>query len=114
MSKVTALAGLAALLLAVVAAFVAIPNLNVAAALVGLGIIAGLTYTEDRVMGVLVATLVYPLVAIALGNIPVVGEKLGAIAGNVGMVAAGVAATVLAMRLFSIAKASVGALTGKA
>lgn len=114
MSKVTALAGLAALLLAIVAAFVVIPNLNVAAALVGLGIIAGLTYTEDRVMAVLLATLVYPLVAIALGNIPVVGEKLGAIAGNVGMVAAGVAATVLAMRLFSIAKASVGTLTGKA
>jgi hypothetical protein len=114
MSKVTALAGLAALLLAVVAAFVAIPNLNVAAALVGLGIVAGLTYAEDRVMAVLLATLVYPLVAVALTNIPVVGEKLGAIAGNVGMVAAGVAATVLAMRLFSIAKASVGALTGKA
>jgi hypothetical protein len=114
MNKVTALAGLAALLLAVVAAFIAIPNLNVAAVLVVLGIVAGLSYTEERTIGVLVATLTYPLVAVALGNIPMAGEKLGAIAANVGLVAAGVAATVLTTRLINLTKSNVGALTGKA
>jgi hypothetical protein len=114
MNKVTALAGLAALLLAVVGAFVVIPNLNVAAVLVVLGIVAGLTYTEERMIAVLVATLTYPLVAVALGNIPMAGEKLGAIAANVGLVAAGVAATVLTMRLIGVAKSSVGELTGNA
>lgn len=114
MSKITALVGLAALLLAVVAAFVPIPNLNVAAVLVVLGVVAGLSYTEDRVQGLLLATLVYPLVAVALGNIPVAGEKLGAIAANIGLLAAGVAATVLTMRLIGIVKANIGALSGKA
>jgi hypothetical protein len=114
MNKITAILGLAALLLAIVAVFVAIPNLNVAAVLVVLGIVAGLSYTADRVQGLLLATLVYPLVAVALGNIPTIGEKLGAIAGNIGLVAAGVAATVLAMRLIDIVKANVSELTGKA
>ena len=114
MSKITAILGLAALLLAVVAAFVAIPNLNVAAVLVVLGIVAGLSYTEDRVQGLLLAVLVYPVAAVALGNIPEVGEKLGAIAANIGLVAAGVAVTVLTMRLINIVKANVAELTGKA
>ena len=113
MSKITAIAGLLGILLAIVSVFYTVPGLNLAAALVILGIIAGLSYTEERVLALLVAVLVYPFVAAALVNIPEVGTHLGAIAANVGMLAAGVAATVLAMRVFTIAKNSVGELTGK-
>ena len=114
MNKISSVSGLVALLLAVVAVFVTIPNLDVAAALVILGIVAGLSYTEDRLHGLLLAALAYPVVATALDHIPAVGEQLGSIAANVGLVAAGAAATMLTMRLITIIKANVGTLTGKA
>jgi hypothetical protein len=113
MSKITAIVGLLGILLAIVSVFYTVPSLNLAAALVILGAIAGLSYTEDRVLGLLVAVLVYPVVALALVNIPEVGTQLGAIAANIGMLAAGVAVTVLAMRVYTIAKNSVFELIGK-
>jgi hypothetical protein len=113
MKKIAALFGLIGILLAVVAAFVAIPGISVPAALVILGVVAGIGYAEDRVQGLLLAVLVYPVVAIALHNVPAVGEQLGAIFGNIGVLAAGVAAAVLTARILNIAKLSVGALTGK-
>ena len=114
MNKISSVSGLVALLLAVVAVFVAIPNLDVDAALVILGIVAGLSYTEDRLHGLLLATLAYPVVAMGLDHIPAVGEQLGSVAANIGLVAAGAAATMLATRLITIIKANVGTLTGKA
>lgn len=114
MNKISSVSGLVALLLAVVAAFTAIPQLDVPAALVGLGIVAGLSYTEDRLHGLLLAVLAYPVVSAAVTQIPVAGVNLGKIATNVGLVAAGVGATVLTVRLIAIMKANVGTLTGKA
>ena len=113
MNKIAALAGLVGILLAIVAAFVAIPGMNLAAVLVILGIVAGIGYAEDRVQGLMLAVLVYPVASMALHNVPAVGEQFGAIAGNVGMLAAGVASSVLAARIFKIGKLSIGAFTGK-
>ncbi len=113
MNKLTAIAGIAAVLLAIAAALTVIPMLIVPAWLVGLGIVAGINYAEDRVTGLLLAVLVYPIVAVALSNIPQVGAHLSAIAANIGWVAAGVAATVLTMRVFNIVKSSFNTLTSK-
>lgn len=114
MNIVNAVLGLAALLLAVVAAFIAIPDINLAAILVVLGIVVGATYSQDNLLTVLVSALVYPLVAVALGNIPAIGLQLGQVATNVGLVVAGVAAAMLAVRLFGVAKGNVATITKKA
>ena len=84
MNRVYAVTRALGILLAIAAAFVVIPNLNVAAALVILGIITGLGVAEENTQRLLIATLVLPVVAIALGNIPQIGEQLSAIAANLG------------------------------
>lgn len=114
MNIVNAVLGLAALLLAVVAAFIAIPDINLAAILVVLGLVIGATYSHDNLLKVLASALVYPLVAVALGNIPAIGLQLGQIATNIGLVVAGVAASMLAVRLFGVAKHNVATITKKA
>jgi len=114
MKKVVAIVGLLGILLAIVGAFDVISGVNVAMILVVVGIIVGLGYAEDQMVGLLLAVLVYPVAAAALGHIPEVGRLLGAIMSNIGTVAAGAAITVLTKRVIGIAKASVGELTGKA
>lgn len=101
MDKIYAAARAIATLLAIVAAFVAIPNINVAAVLVVLGIIAGLGYDAETTPRVLLATVALPIVAMALAHLPTVGTHLAAIATNLGLATAGIAATVIAVRLFS-------------
>lgn len=91
-------------LLAIAAAFVSIPNLNVAAALVILGIITGLGVTEENGMRLLMAILVLPVIAVALGNIPQIGEQLGAIANNFGLSVAGSGATLVVRRIVNLLK----------
>lgn len=113
MRKIIGLVGLVGILLAIVSAFYTVPQLNVAAALVVIGVIAGIGYAEERVVGLLLAVLVYPVAAAALLLVPEVGASLSTIMMNIGLLAAGVASTVLAMRVFNIAKASIGNLTGK-
>jgi hypothetical protein len=105
MNRVYAVTRALGVLLAIVAAFVAIPNLNVAAALVILGIITGLGVAEENTQRLLIATLVLPVVAIALGNIPQIGEQLSAIASNLGTNVAGSAATAITMRIIALIKA---------
>lgn len=105
MNRVYAVTRALGVLLAIVAAFVAIPNMNVAAALVILGIITGLGVAEENTQRLLIATLVLPVVAIALGNIPQLGEQLSAVAANLGTNVAGSAATAITMRIISLLKA---------
>lgn len=105
MNKVYAVTRGLGLLLAIAAAFVAIPNLNVAAVLVVLGIITGLGVAEENTQRLMIATLVLPVVAIALGNIPQLGEQLSAIAANLGTNVAGSAATAITMRIIGLLKA---------
>lgn len=113
MTKLAAVAGLVALLIAVLAAFMEIPGIDAGVAMVALGIIAGLGYSQDRFIGLMLAVLVYPIAAAAVGAIPAVGEYAGAIIGNIGTIAAGVAVTVLVMRVVDIVKANIAELSGK-
>lgn len=109
--SIAGLARLLATLLAIVAGFVAIPSLDVALVLVVLGIIAGFGYAEDQSVRVFLVVLVLPAVAGALGAIPGIGAQLGAVALNVALAAAGIAATVVAMRLFNNSRQDVAGLT---
>jgi len=108
--SIAGLARLIATLLAIVAGFVAIPSLDVALALVVLGLIAGLGYAADQAGRLFLVVLVLPAVGAALGTIPAVGAQLNAVALNVALAAAGVAATVIAMRLFDNSREDVAGL----
>jgi hypothetical protein len=112
--KIAGLARLLATLLAIVAGFVALPaNINIALVLVVLGLIAGLKYSQEQLPGLVLVVLVLPLAGAALATIPEVGDKLQAAALNIALAAAGVAATVIAMRLFNNSKDDVSSWTGK-
>jgi hypothetical protein len=104
LGKVAGLARALAIILAVVAGFVAIPNLNVAMVLVVLGLIAGLGYSEETATRLVLTVLVLSLVGSALATIPGIGSQLGMVAANVAMAGAGAVATVLAIRLFDLVK----------
>lgn len=98
MSGILTIVRLIGVILAIVAAFVAIPH--VGAALVILGLIAGIDVEEDRRLHVLVSALVLTGLNGALANIPAVGTYLADIAGNLGIAFAGVAFTVIGMAVF--------------
>jgi len=104
MNKIIALARAAAIILAVVTAFVAIANLNVALVLVSLGLIAGLGYGEDDMTRLVLTVLVLPVAGAALSTIPTVGAQLEIVATNLAVFVAGAAATVLAIRCFNLVK----------
>ena len=101
MDKVYAAVRAIGTLLAVVAAFVPIPNIDVNAALVILGIIAGISVAADATQRMIIAAIALPVIGVALGNVPAIGEQLGAVASNWGLLAAGNAATIIAMAVFN-------------
>lgn len=111
--KIGGLARLLATLLAIVAGFVALGDLNVALILLVLGLIAGLAYDAEDAARLFLAVLVLGPVGLALGEIPEIGDKLTAVAGNIMLAAAGAAATVIALRIFNNSKADVTGLTAK-
>lgn len=112
MEKLTGLAAALAVLLAVIAGVV--PNLGFDAVmiLVVLGIVAGITVPNDMAVRIYVAVLAFPVVGAALGTIPAVGEYLNSIFNNFGMAAAGIAATLMTMRVFNMAKDGLMGLAG--
>lgn len=111
MKKVAGLARVLAIVLAVVAGFVAIPNLDVTLVLVVLGLIAGLGYCEDTVTRLILTTLVLPAVGAAVGNIPAVGVQLNAVAGGLALATASAVATVLVVRLYNLVVGDLKGLT---
>lgn len=111
--KIGGLARVIAIVLAIVAGFIAIPNVDVALILVVLGLIAGLAYEDENALRLFITVLVLPAVAGALSNIPEIGGQLADAALNVALAAAGAAATVIAIRLFNNSKADVTGLTAK-
>lgn len=111
--KVAGLARVLAILLAIVAAFVALGALDTALVLFVLGLIAGLGYDEDNITRMFLVILVLPIVAAGLNTIPQIGAQLGSIATNVQMAASGAAATVIVFRLFNLAKGDLTGLTAK-
>src|SRR3954469_23123458 len=112
--KIGGLARALAIVLAIVAGFVAINMMNVPLVLVVLGLIAGLATPEDRVVLTTVTLIALPIIGTALGTIPSIGAQLGAVCGNLQMAIAGALATVIAMRLYHMTMEGVTGLTGAA
>jgi hypothetical protein len=114
LNKVSSLARALSIILAVVAGFVALGEMNTGLVLVVLGLISGITMPNDRMMGVGVSVLVLPAIGAALGMIPAIGEQLGNVAGNVALTAAGALGSAMAIYLFNLVKTELMGLTAKA
>ena len=111
LNKVSSLARVAGIVLAVVAGFVALGTLNTSLILVVLGLIAGITLAADRMVVTGVMVVVMPAVGSALANVPAIGAQLSAVADNVAIAAAASLATAFAMMLLGRVKTDIGSLT---
>ena len=98
MDKLYAVARLIGVVLAIVAAFVAIPN--VALALLILGAVAAIGNDMDRNVKLMIGAVVLTLTAKSLEAVPAVGVPLAAIFANVGI--AFVGASVMAITLLIV------------
>ena len=112
--KIGGLARAIAIILAIVAGFVALNMMDVPLVLVVLGLIAGLAMTEDRILMSTVTLIALPIVGGALAHIPSIGAQLNAVALNLQMAIAGALATTIAMRLYHLTMDGVMGLTGMA
>jgi hypothetical protein len=112
MNKIGGLARAIYIVLAIVAGFVAMGGLNVALALVVLGLIAGLSMPRERLVLAMVAIVALPVVGTALTQIPAIGTQLNAVMGNLQMGIAGAAASALAIMLYELVMEGVMGLTG--
>ena len=113
LKKISGLSRSIYIVLAIVAGFVALGGLNVALTLVVLGLIAGITMPRDRMVLAAAAVIALPMVGTALANIPTVGEKLSAVAGNLAVGIAGALATALAIFLYELVMEGVTGLSAK-
>ena len=111
LNKISGLARTVYIVLAIVAGFVALGGLNVALVMVVLGLVAGITMPRDRMVLAAASVLALPIVGAALGNIPTIGEKLGAVASNLVLGIAGALATAIAVLLYELAMEGVRGLT---
>ena len=110
--KIGGLARAIAIILAVVAGFMALNMMNVPLALVVLGLVAGLATAEDRLLMSTVTLIALPIVGAALTHIPTIGAQLNAVALNLQLAMAGALATVVAIRLYHLTMDGVVGLTG--
>lgn len=109
LKKITGLAGALGTLLAIVAGFVAIPNLQIGVVLVVLGLIAGIGVDDDGMPRMGMGTIALPVAATALATLPALGTQLSAIAGGWALVAAGAFACGVAIR---VVKRAIDSFTG--
>jgi len=114
LTKISGLARAIAIILAIVAGFVALNMMNVPLVLVILGLIAGLAMPAERVLMSTVTLIALPIIGAALATIPTVGAQLNAVALNLQLAIAGSLATVIAMRLYAFVMEGVMGLTGAA
>jgi len=112
--KIGGLARALAIVLAIVAGFMALSMMNVPLVLVVLGLIAGLAMPEDRLVLSTVTLIALPIVGTALATIPSVGAHLNTVALNLQMALAGSLATSVAIRLYHMLMDGVTGLTGPA
>ena len=110
--KIGGLARAIAIVLAIVAGFVALNMMNVPLVLVVLGLIAGLAMTDDRLVLSTVTLIALPIIGAALSQIPTIGAQLNAVALNLQMAIAGALATTIASRLYHMIMDGVTGLTG--
>jgi len=100
--KIGGLARAIAIILAIVAGFVAITMMNIPLVLLALGLLAGLAMPEDRVIVTLLTLIALPIVGAALAHIPAIGAQLNAVALNLQIAMAGAVATMIALRLYHL------------
>ena len=110
--KIGGLARAIAIVLAIVAGFMALNMMNVPLTLVVLGLVAGLATAEDRLLMTTVTLIALPIVGTALTQIPTIGAQLNAVALNLQLAMAGALATVVAIRLYHLTMDGVVGLIG--
>jgi hypothetical protein len=110
--KIGGLARAVAIVLAIVAGFVALNMMNVPLVLVVLGLIAGLAMPADRVLLSTVTLIALPIIGTALATIPSVGVQLAAVCGNLQLAIAGALATTIAIRLYHMTMDGVTGVAG--
>ena len=91
LNKISGLARALYIVLAIVAGFVAMGGMNVALVLVVLGLIAGISMPQDRLVLAVATVIALPMIGAALGDIPTIGAQLGAVAANLQLGVAGAA-----------------------
>jgi hypothetical protein len=111
LNKVSGLCRSLYIVLAIVAGFVALGGLNVALALVVLGLIAGISMPRDRLVLAAATVIALPLVGAALANVPAIGDKLSAVMTNLQLGVAGALASAMAIFLYELTMDGVKGLT---
>jgi len=114
LNKISGLARALYIVLAIVTGFVAIGALDVALALVGLGLVAGISMPKDRMVLAAATVIALPSIGAALGHIPTIGTQLTAFAGNLQLGVAGALASALGIFLYHLVIDGVTGLTGTA
>src|SRR3954452_24096591 len=110
--KVSGLARALYIVLAIIAGFVALGGMDVALVLVVLGLIAGASMPEDRLILAGVFAIVLPIVGTALAHIPTVGAQLAAVTANLQLAVAGALASGIAIFLYHLVMHGVTGVTG--
>jgi hypothetical protein len=110
--KIGGLARALAILLAIVAGFMALNMMNVPLTLLVLGLIGGLATAQDRLLMTTVTLIALPIIGAALTHIPAIGAQLNAVALNLQMAMAGALATSIAMRLYHLTMDGVMGVAG--
>ena len=110
--KIGGLARALAIVLAIVAGFMALTMMNVPLVLVVLGLVAGLAMTADRLVLTTVTLIALPIIGAALTQIPTIGTQLAAVCGNLQLAMAGGLATTIAIRLYHMLMDGVTGLAG--
>ena len=110
--KIGGLARALAILLAIVAAFVAVNMMDVPLVLVVLGLVAGIAMAKENYVAAAATAIALPIIGAALGQIPTIGAQLTAIAANLQMGVAGALASALAIVLYKLTMEGVMGLAG--
>jgi len=114
LTKISGLARALAIILAIVAGFMALNMMNVPLTLLVLGLIAGLAMPEDRLVLSTVTLIALPIIGTALTNIPTIGAHLNSVALNIQMALAGSLAMSIAIRVYHLTMDGVTGLAGGA
>ena len=101
LNKVSAIARIVGLLLAIVAGFMPDLGFDVALILVVLGLVAGISLPAENIMRTGVFVLVAGSIGAALAHLPAIGAQLGGVFGALGLFAAASLATAIALVLFN-------------
>ena len=100
LNKVSAVARIVGLLLAIVAGFMPGLGFDIALVLVVLGLVAGISMPAENIIRVGVFVLVASSIGAALAHLPAIGTQLGGVFGALGLFAAASLATAIALMLF--------------